>query len=223
MRALSGLSLFATLLLIVAACGANTAPPPSGTATPSAAPAAPNVDNQIAPTPTPILLTRSNPLLEKIPLTQACNLVTRQDVGGFFGAEVNQPLYQLNHADQVIFPAAAISTTESYCVYMAFHQPSSRNGAYYQVTYWVDTPDRATPAEWAQTWAQGKSHASQTISGIGEDAFYGDGLLTFRVGSTFVTVEVIGTRIDTSTAAGVSAQIEIEKKVALKALTRMTN
>ncbi|MCL4393459.1 MAG: hypothetical protein M1482_01335 [Chloroflexi bacterium] len=213
MKVRLGIALCAALLSAAAAC--NTKPTPVPTQS--------TFDSQIAPTPTPINLTRSDPRLADVPLTQACNLITRQDVGGFFGAETSQPLYRLNHADQVIFPAAPVSANDSYCVYMAFHQPSSKNGAYYQVTYWVDTPDKATPSEWAQTWAEGKSHAAQTISGVGDGAFYGNGQLTFRKGNTYVTIEVIGTKIDTSTAAGVSQQIDIETKVALKALSRMTS
>ncbi len=179
--------------------------------------------NQIAPTATPISLTRENAALSNRPLTQACNLVNQQDMGGFFGAETSQPLYQSNHTNQVIFPAAPVSVNEYYCLYMSFHLPSSKNGAYYQVTYWVDTPDRATPSEWAQAWTEGESHATQSISGVGDGAFYSDGRLTFKKGTTYVTVEVISTKIDTSIAAGVSQQIDIEKKVALTALSRMTN
>ncbi len=70
-------------------------------------------------------------------------------------------------------------------------------------------------------WAEGKSHATQSISGVGEDAFYGEGRLTFKNGDEYVAVQVLSTKIDTSTAAGVSQQIDIEKKVALKALSRM--
>jgi hypothetical protein len=206
-----GIALSVSLLCAVSACSPSPAPTKSIS------------DNQIAPTATPINLTQSNPQLQNVPMTQACNLVTRQDIGGFFGAETSQPLYQSNRANQVIFPAAPVSTNEYYCVYMSFHRPSSKKGAYYQVTYWVDTPDKATLSEWAQTWTQGKSHATQTISGVGDDAFYGDGRLTFKKGNAYVTVEVISTKIDTSAAAGVSQQIDIEKKVALTALSRMTN
>ena len=213
-----------SLLFAVSACSPTTtsSPLPTASATPAVTPPS-STNDRIAPTATPINLTRPNPALSDVPLTRACNLVTRQDVGGFFSAETNEPIYQSNRVDQVIFPAAPVSTKEYYCVYLAFHQPSSKNGAYYQVTYWVDTPDKATPSEWAQTWTEGKSHATQSISGVGDNAFFGNGRLTFEKGNTYVTVEVISTKIDTSTAAGVSQQIEIEKKVALTALSRMTN
>ncbi len=213
MKVRFAIPLYVSILLAVSACSAN----PMSALTHSV------INSQIAPTPTPIDLTRENAALSDRPLTKACTLVTRQDMGGFFGAETSQPLYQSNHTNQVIFPAAPVSANEYYCLYMSFHQPSSKNGAYYQVTYWVDTPDQATPGEWAQTWTEGKSHAAQTISGVGEDAFYSDGRLTFKKGATYVTVEVISTKIDTSTAAGASQQIDIEKKVALTALSRLTN
>jgi hypothetical protein len=213
MKVRFAIALCVSMLFAVSACSAN----PMSVLTNS------GINSQIAPTATPINLTRANAESFDRPLTKACTLVTQQDMGGFFGAETSQPLYQSNHTNQVIFPAAPVSANEYYCLYMSFHQPSSKNGAYYQVTYWVDTPDKATPSEWAQTWAEGKSHATQSISGVGEDAFYGDGRLTFKKGTAYVTVEVISTKIDTSTAAGVSQQIDIEKKVALTALSRMTN
>lgn len=213
MRVRFAIVLYVWMLFAVSACSVN----PISALTSSA------TRNQIAPTATPIDLQRANAESFNRPLTKACTLVTQQDLGGFFGAETSQPLYQLNQTNQVIFPAAPVSATEYYCLYMSFHLPSSKNGVYYQVTYWVDTPDKVTPGEWAQTWTEGESHATQSISGVGDGAFYSDGRLTFKKGTTYVTVEVISTKIDTGTPAGVNQQIDIEKRVALTALSRMTN
>ncbi len=179
--------------------------------------------NPIAPSATAILLTRLNPADAKKPLTEACTLITRQDIGGFYAAEVHEPLYASNQVNQVIFPAPPVSALEYYCVYLAYHLPSSINGTYYQTTYWVDTPGRASSSDWAQIWAAGKSHATQSIPGVGDDAFYVNGRLTFKKGTTYMTIEVLSTRIDTGTAAGITAQLDIEKKIALTALGRMTN
>lgn len=179
--------------------------------------------NQIAPSATPIILARPNLTSPFKPMTNACTLVTRQDIGGFYSAEVEEPLYASNHTRQVIFPAPPVSALEYYCVYLAYHLPSSISGTYYQTTYWVDTPDGASSSEWAQIWTAGKSHATQSVPDVGDEAFYVDGRLTFKKGTTYVTVEVISTRIDTNTAEGVSEQLDIEKKVALTALSHMGN
>ncbi len=209
MKKIIGLLMFVLFSLAGTGCGSQ----PGGFFTP----------DQIAPSATPIVLTRLNPADAKKPLTGACTLVTRQDVGGFFGAEVQEPLYAINQTHQVIFPAPPVSATEYYCVYLAFHRPSSIQGYHYQVTYWVDTPDKASSSEWDQTWVAGKSHALQVIPGLGEDAFFVNGRLTFKTGGTFVTVEILSNQFDTSTADGIAAQIEIEKKAALTAIGRMAN
>ncbi len=179
--------------------------------------------NQIAPSATPIILAQPYRTSPFKPMTNACTLVTRKDIGGFYSAEVEEPLYALNHTRQVIFPAPPVSALEYYCVYLAYHLPSSISGTFYQTTYWVDTPDQASPDDWAKIWTAGKSHATQSVTGVGEDAFYVDGRLTFKKGNTYVTVEVISTGFDTNTAEGIAQQLDIEKKVALTALSRMGN
>ncbi|MCL5951408.1 MAG: hypothetical protein M1132_06765, partial [Chloroflexi bacterium] len=73
----------------------------------------------------------------------------------------------------------------------------------------------------AKVWTEAKSKAARAISGIGEDAFYNQGRLTFKKASTYVTIEVLSTRIDTETTEGVNQQMDIEKTIALKALSRM--
>ena len=173
------------------------------------------------PTATPINLVRSDARDAKVPPSQPCTIVTQKDLADLFAAEVNQPISgPLNQVDQVIFPSAPVSANESYCVYLAFHQSGSKNGIFYQITYWVDTPNRSTPEEWAQVWNKGAAQAAQKILDIGDEPFYNNGRLTFKKGKTYVTVEALGTGID-STNAGVNRQIEIEKEVALKALKRM--
>lgn len=89
-----------------------------------------------------------------------------------------------------------------------------------QVNYWVDTPNQATPAAWAQVWADASSQAAQPVSGIGDGAFYENGKMSFKKGDIYMTIEVIGTgnSLDTTTSAGVEQQIKIEKQIAQDAL-----
>ncbi len=205
-------------MLVVSAC--TTSQPPTLASTVSSSVNA----SQALATATPINLTRLDPRDAKVPPPHACTIVTQKDLADLFAAEVNQPISNpANQVDQVIFPATKVSANESYCVYLAFHQSGSKNGIFYQITYWVDTPNQATPAEWAQAWTQGESEAVQKISGIGDAAFYNNGRLTFKKDNTYVTIEALGTGIDSRTGEGMDRQIEIEKEVALKALKRMAN
>ncbi len=200
-----GVALCVCLLVMASACSVITPASPTPV---------------IAPTATPIDLVRQGANQVKIP-TPGCVTITPKDLSDIFAAEVPQPIHQSNQANQVIFPAQAVSTNETYCVYMAYHRSGSMTGAYYQVTEWIDTPDNATPQEWAQVWITGESHATQKISGIGDAAFYENGRLTFKKGDTYVTVEVISDRIDTKTTAGVNQQLDLEKQFALRAVKHM--
>jgi len=59
-------------------------------------------------------------------------------------------------------------------------------------------------------------------AGGGDDAFYDsghNGRLTFKKGYAFVTMEVLGTKVDTSTPTGRNEQLEMEKNMELVALT----
>jgi hypothetical protein len=97
---------------------------------------------------------------------------------------------------------------------------NSHTGQTLQVSYWVDTPAQVTPAAWAQVWTDASSRVSQSVSGIGEGAFYKDGKLAFKKGDIYTTIEVEGTgaSLNTSTPAGMEDQLKIEKQVALDAL-----
>ncbi len=213
MKRAFAIAFLAGLMLAMSACASSIPTPvPAAITTPASAP---------VPTATPVLMTRQDPSQSKIPLTTACKLITTHDVAGFFAAEVDQPLYEANVINQVIFSTQRVSANEAYCIYNAFHNPGAGAGTTYQLTYWVDTPAQATPEEWAKIWTDAKSKAARPISDIGDDAFYNQGKLTFKKGSTYVTVEVGSTRIDTATADGVNQQIDIEKTAAQKALSRM--
>jgi hypothetical protein len=220
------LAFFALLCLLVAAtaCSADRVLEPaiSGLTRMILAPTA-TPNNAALPTATPIDLNRQDPnQVRRYPgPTEDCALITQGDVSTAFSAEVNQPIHASNPVDRVIFSPASTSADESHCVYLAFHLSGSAKGNFNQVTYWTDRPDRATPGEWAQVWTEAKSTAAQTVSGIGDGAFYKEGRLTFKKGSTCVTVEVVSTAWNPSTRAGANQQLEIEKRLALKALGRL--
>ncbi len=174
-------------------------------------------------TATPVIITRQDPEQAKRGqgAPSECALVTAGDVASIFSAETNQPMFGSGPVDRAAFSGVPITANESYCTFLAFHQSASAKGSYNQITYWVDTPEVASQRQWAQAWATAKTQAAQPISGVGDDAFYDHGRLTFKKNGTYVTIEVISTRIDTSTPEGVNQQIEIEKRLADKALSRM--
>jgi hypothetical protein len=152
----------------------------------------------------------------------SCSLLTSRDVASLFSsAEVEGPKHQVSQVNHLVFSTAAISATESSCIYYTFHEPGSKDMELLQVTYWVDIPEQAAPSAWAQVWVDASSKAGQTVSGIGDGAFYNDGRLTFKKGSLYVTIEIVGTNLNTDTSAGVNQQIEMEKRIALDALSRL--
>ncbi len=157
-------------------------------------------------------------------LTSNCLLLDSRDIASLFSsAEVMKPVYQLSQVNHVIFSAENISATESSCINYAFHQPGSKDGEMLQVTYWVDVPDRATASAWARIWTDARSKAAQAVPGIGEDAFYDHGRLTFKEGNAYVTLEAVGSKLNADTQAGAAQQIAIEKQLALDASKRASS
>ena len=55
------------------------------------------------------------------------------------------------------------------------------------------------------------------MPGLGADAFYANGRLTFRQSGVYVTVEAL----NQDTSAGTGQQINLEKQIALDALGRL--
>ncbi len=213
-----------SLLFVVSACSSFNPSSNAARSTPAATsmPTTGMNPSQLPATPTAVNLTRTDIGDIKGPSgSQDCAFLTTGDVGGFFSAEVQTPLHGAGPAERVIFAPERVSTNESYCIYFAFHLSGSASGRTYQTTYWEDKPGQATPAEWAQVWADAKSKARQVVSGVGDDAFYDQGRLTFKKNNVYITVEVIATKMDTNTQAGMDEQLGIEKRVALKILSRM--
>jgi hypothetical protein len=175
-------SLFIGVLFTVSGCGG--AHPSSGAEGKIPAPTA-TPTNQATVGPSEATLAR---------LMNSCNLLTSRDVASLFSsAEVEGPKHQVSQVNHLVFSTAAISATESSCIYYVFHEPGSKDMELLQVTYWLDIPEQATPSAWAQVWVDASSKAGQTVSGIGDGAFYNDGRLTFKKSSLYVTIEIVGT------------------------------
>ncbi len=202
------LLMVACLVILLSACASPTPPVAN---TPVAVPT--------TATATPIVLTRDPNQINR-PLTENCGLVTRQDMGGIFAAEVNQPIYHANTTDVLPFSNARVSADEYNCVYLAFHNSGSASGNSYQITYWVDRLGSTPAGQWAQVWNDAKSGGVQTVPGVGDDAFYKNGRLTFKKGDVYMTIEILDSKTNTDTPEGQAHQIDLEKQVALKALSR---
>ncbi len=217
------MKIFVVMAVLVLALAACASPAPPATSTPVSVPTvgtATPVPIPTVATATPIILTRPDVQDATRGQVTKCGLVTRTDMGGFYGAEVNQPFYHTGTTNVLPFSNEQVAANEYYCVYNAFHNSGSGSGNTFQTTYWVDQPGQTPAGQWTQVWKDGGAHAAQDISGVGDDAFYNNGRLTFKKGDTYVTIEVLATKMDTDTPAGVAQQIDYEKQVALKALSR---
>jgi hypothetical protein len=150
-----------------------------------------------------------------------CDLLNSRDLANLFTshAEVILPKPQINDVEHPIFSTGHASGTETSCVYYAFYLPGSKSEVMLQVNYWLDVPAPTASAEaWSQDWAQAKSVATQTISGLGNEAFFNNGQLTFKMDNWYVTVEATETDLDLKTPVGVNQQVAIEKQIAIDML-----
>jgi hypothetical protein len=150
-----------------------------------------------------------------------CDLLNSRDLANLFTshAEVILPKPQINDVEHPIFSTGHASGTETSCVYYAFYHPGSKSEVMLQVNYWLDVPAPTASAEaWSQDWAQAKSVATQTISGLGNEAFFNNGQLTFKMDNWYVTVEATETDLDLKTPVGVNQQVAIEKQIAIDML-----
>jgi hypothetical protein len=214
-------SLFIGVLFTVSGCGG--AHPSSGAQgiTPATV-ATPTNQATVSPSQATLVPSPKPEGTASYHLMNSCDLLNSRDVASLFSsAEVEGPRHQVSQVNHLVFSTATISATESSCVYYVFHEPGSKDMELLQITYWVDIPDQAAPSAWAQVWVDARSKAARAVSGIGDGAFYHDGRLTFKKGSLYVTIEIVGTNLNTDTSAGVNQQIEMEKRIALDALSRL--
>ena len=206
------------LLLTTSACAVSeSTSSPSG----STVVLPPNRPEKSVGTPTPQSAPTESPANI---LTNSCDLLDSRDLASFFTShtEVKLPAPQISQVNHPIFSLGNATGKETSCVYYTYHLPGSNAEVVLQVNYWVDVPDPTTSSDaWVQAWDQAKLQASQSISGIGEDAFFEDGRLTFRVRDLFMTIEATETDWDLNTSTGLNKQATTEKQLALDMLSRM--
>jgi hypothetical protein len=156
-------------------------------------------------------------------LTEGCTLLNSRDVASLFStAEVEGPRHQVSQVSHPIFSTESISATESSCIYDVFHRPGTKEQEFLEVTYWLDLPGpHVTPPAWAQVWATTRASAAQQVSGVGDAAFYDNGTLSFKKGTMYVTIEIIGTGVNPGTSAGAAQQLQMETQIALDAVGRL--
>jgi len=221
MKKLIRVFIFTGLFLSVLGCSGakSSSNPHRDTLTQPAIAATQVTPSPVEATPSP---TASPESTQETELTNNCDLLDSHELAGFFSsAEVVLPTPQVSQVSQPIFSKQRVPATEVSCVFYVFHKPGSKDMLLLQVTYWLDLPDQAAPNVWSQVWTDASSQSAQTISGIGEAAFYQDGRLSFKQGHLYVTVEAIGAQVSTETPAGVQQQLDTEQHIALDMLSRL--
>lgn len=154
-------------------------------------------------------------------LIDTCNLLDSRDLANLFTShtEVILPKPQINDVEHPIFSKGHASGTETSCIYYAFFHPGLKSEVMLQVNYWLDVPaPNASAQAWSQDWTQAKSVATQNISNLGNEAFFNNGQLTFKMDNWYVTVEATETDLDLKTPVGVNQQVAIEKQLAIDML-----
>ena len=216
-------TLFVGGLFLIAGCSSAKASSTVETSTPAPTATPSNQaivlpESTVTPSPQPPHGTAADQL------TSQCTLLDSQDLSGLFTPATSEkigPMHTVGPVNHTIFSPETISATESSCVYYVYHRPGKADEKFLQVTYWVDAPDQATPRAWAQLGADARAKAAQTVSSIGGNAFYENGMLTFENGNNYVTIGIIDTELNTATPAGVNQQIAMEKQLALDVQSRL--
>ena len=150
-----------------------------------------------------------------------CDLLNSRDLANLFTnhTEVILPKPQVDDVEHPIFSTGHASGTETSCVFYAFYLPDSKSKVMLQVNYWIDVPaSYASPEFWADDWTQARSRATQTVSDLGNEAFFKDGQLSFKMDNWYVTVEATESDLDLNTPVGTSQQLAIEKQIAIDML-----
>jgi hypothetical protein len=208
-------ALFVGGLFLIAGCSsAKASPIAESTSTPDVTPSSQATvpEPTVVPSPLPSQGTTADQL------TSQCGLLDSQNLAELFSsAEVAGPVHKVSQVNHPIFSTEIISATESSCIYYVFHRPGKKDQKFLQATYWVDVPNQATSSAWAQVGADARAKAAQTVPGIGGNAFYENGMLTFKNGNAYVTIGIVDTDLNLATPADVNQQIAMEKQLALDA------
>ncbi len=232
--------IMSALLLLLSAC----ATPPPATLAPTSAPAATSTPAAATSAPTsaasaPLADATAQPTAQVTPecmtdwfrpgcvvgaqassiTAQDCALVTRHDMAGFFSGETSQPVQKVDTVNHLIFTQDQTPGLESSCLYYTYNVSAKKTGHSYQITYWVDRPGQATQQQWTNLWATTRAAAVQPVSGLGDDGFFNGGILTFKKGDLYISVQVL--RMDANDQVTPADQLASEKLVAEKALGRL--
>jgi hypothetical protein len=213
------LTLFVGGLFLVAGCSSAKA---SSVAESTPAPAAtPSIQATALPEPTVIPSPQPSHgnTVDQL-LTNQCTFLNSRDLAELFTPPTSEkvgPVHTVGSVNHTVFSSETVSATESSCVYYVFHRPGKKDEQFLQVTYWVDVPNQATPGAWAQLGANARAKGAQPVSGIGGNAFYENGMLTFENGNAYVTIGIIDTSLNLATPAGANQEIAMEKQLALHA------
>ncbi len=148
-----------------------------------------------------------------------CELVTRHDAAGFFSGETSQPVQAVKTVDHPIFSQDKVPAFESSCLLYTYNVSAKKTGHSYQITYWVDRPAQNEPDQWAKLWTDAKAQGAQQVTGIGDEAIFSGNILTFRKGDVYVSAQVL--RMDSNEQITPSDQLEMDKKVAIQAASRL--
>jgi hypothetical protein len=152
-----------------------------------------------------------------------CDLLNSRDLANLFTnhTDVILPKPQVDEVEHPIFATGHASGTETSCEFYAFYLPGSKSEVMLQVNYWIDVPAPYASAElWNDDWTQARSTAAQTVSDLGNEAFFKDGQLSFKMDNWYVTVEATESDLDLKTPVGANQQLAIEKQIAIDMLAR---
>lgn len=152
-------------------------------------------------------------------LTNNCGLLDSRYLASLYtSAEVVPPTPAISRVSHVIFSSQSSPASETLCTYYVFHQPGSGKMIMTQVNYWIDVPTQAAIPTMAKVWRDARSQASQQVTGLADAAFFSHGRLTLKRGNIYLTIEVIGTHLSTTTPAGKAEQLSLERGMAQDAL-----
>lgn len=213
MRACACLLTLAGLAASLASCSSAAPTPATATALPTmtvtAAPSlAPSVTGSLAGNQGDTSL-----------LTNNCGLLDSRYLASLYSsAEVVPPTPAISRVPRVIFSQEDSPASETLCTYYVFHQPGSGKMIMTQINYWVDVPSQAAASTVAKAWNDARGRASQQVTGLADAAFFSHGRLTLKRGDIYLTIEVLGTQLETSTPAGQAQQLSLEKGMAQNAL-----
>ncbi len=210
------LSIFAFLIILVLILAACTIGSPSSVAAHSSLPpVTPTIEPKISPSPSP--QPQATPTINQ---ASACSLLDSYDLANLFSyAEVEQPILQYSQATHPVFTDAYAPASEIECTFRAFSHPGSKDYQFLQIDYWIDLPVTETPIDWTLLGSQDRPQGAQIITGLGDDAFFSNGQLTFEKDMAYVTLAI--SSVNLLIDPGPNQALEIETQIARDMLNHL--